>query len=107
MRNRLLSFDEMERVLGRPDREEVSTNRAQLQAAAALLRELLPRALTQRQLECVKLYYYQRMTMEAIGRELGVSKPTVCRHLQRARRRLERSLTTARMARDLLGRERH
>ena len=62
----------------------------------------LPRALTQRQLECVQLYYYQRMTMEAIGRELGISKPTVCRHLQRARRRLERSLTTAKLARDLL-----
>ena len=36
--------------------------------------------------------------MEAIGRELGISKPTVCRHLQRARRRLERSLTTAQLA---------
>ena len=104
MRTRIFSLDEMERYVGRPDREEVSTNQAQLQAAAAFLREILPRALTQRQLECVQLYYYQRMTMEAIGRELGISKPTVCRHLQRARRRLERSLTTAQLARDLLGR---
>lgn len=56
MRTRIFSLDEMERYVGRPDREEVSTNRAQLQAAAAFLREILPRALTQRQLECVKLY---------------------------------------------------
>ena len=54
MRTRIFSLDEMERYVGRPDREEVSTNRAQLQAAAAFLREILPRALTQRQLECVR-----------------------------------------------------
>ena len=104
MRTRIFSLDEMERYVGRPDREEVSTNRAQLQAADAFLREVLPRALTPRQVEGGQLYYYQRMTMEAIGRELGISKPTVCRHLQRARRRLERSLATAQVARDLLGR---
>ena len=43
MRTRIFSLDEMERYVGRPDREEVSTNRAQLQAAAAFLgRQLEP-----------------------------------------------------------------
>ena len=42
MRTRIFSLDEMERYVGRPDREEVSTNRAQLQAAAAFLREIPP-----------------------------------------------------------------
>ena len=33
--------------------------------------------------------------MEAIGRELGIGKPAVCRLLQRARRRLGKVLSYA------------
>ena len=95
MRHRLLSLDEMERYVGRPDREEISSNRPQLDRAAALLKTLIAKELTPRQRECVVRYYYQQETMEAIGRELGIGKPAVCRHLQRARRRLGKVLSYA------------
>ena len=95
MRHRLLSLDEMERYVGRPDREEVSSNRPQLDRAAALLKTLIAKELTPRQRECVVRYYYQQETMEAIGRELGIGKPAVCRLLQRARRRLGKVLSYA------------
>ena len=42
--------------------------------------------------ECVTLYYFQRLTMEEVGRQLGIGKATVCRHLQKSKKRLARVL---------------
>ena len=96
MRHRLLSLDEMERLCGPPPTGRRSPPiRPQLDRAAALLKTLIAKELTPRQRECVVRYYYQQETMEAIGQELGIGKPAVCRHLQRARRRLGKVLSYA------------
>ena len=92
MRHRLLSLDEMERYVGRPDREEVSSNRPQLDRAAALLKTLIAKELTPRQREYMMLYYGKNMSMEAIARQMGVNKSTVSRTLKRGRQRLYRCL---------------
>lgn len=46
--------------------------------------------LTARQLECVRLYYGEGETVSAIAARLGVTPPTVSKHLKKARRRLEK-----------------
>ena len=48
--------------------------------------------LTPLQREALIAYYFQEMTMEAIARERGVNKSTVCRTLHRAEEKLRRYL---------------
>ena len=105
MRTRTLSYDRMQAVLGREDRREQSTNSADLRAASAVLRTAMELELTGRQRECVRLYYYENRTMEQIGAVLGISKSTVCRHLQKAKRRLEKAVSYAGAARLALPRD--
>ncbi len=95
MRTRLVSYDKLEGLLGQRDGEEQSTNQNQLQAAKRVLRAALLRELTDRQRECVRCYYYEGLTQEQTARQLGISKPTVCRHLQKARKRLREILEYA------------
>lgn len=59
---------------------------------AALVRKAVEQELTPRQRECVELYFFRRMTMEEVGEALGIGKATVCRHLQKSKRRLGRAL---------------
>lgn len=93
MASKLLSWDQMENLLGRPDREEESTNRRDLQAAKAVLREAMGKELTDKQRECVRLYFFEGLNQEQTARTLGVGKSTVCRHLQRAKARLKRAVS--------------
>ena len=44
--------------------------------------------LTPRQRQMMLMYYDKKMTMEQIGRQLGVNRSAVCRTLARARKRL-------------------
>lgn len=90
-----LRFEDLEAFLGREDGEKAATNRRELQAAKALLRRAIPRELTGRQQECVRLYYFQGLTEEETARRMGISRPTVCRHLQKARRNLQGVMTYA------------
>ena len=48
--------------------------------------------LTQRQRQCLDLYYFQGLTQEETGRRLGVTAATVSRHIKRARERLQQVL---------------
>ncbi len=98
MATKLISYDKIENLLGHWDQEE-STNRGELKAAKAALRAALFQELTQRQRQCVQLYFYEKLTEEETGRRLGVSKSTVCRHLQKAKRRLGRAVSYAGAAR--------
>ncbi len=61
-------------------------------AQARLLRLAIEQELTPRQRECVELYFFRRLTMEETGRQLGIGKATVCRHLQKSKQRLGRAL---------------
>ena len=47
--------------------------------------------LTQRQLEVVKMYFWEGMTQEQIGEELGIKQKVVNLHLQRALSKLKNS----------------
>lgn len=51
--------------------------------------------LTQRQRECVELYFFHRLTMNEIAQQLEVEPSTVCRHLKKAKLRLKRAFAYA------------
>lgn len=63
------------------------------EAALRLLRLAVRQELTPRQRQCVDLYFFQGMTMEEAGKALGIGKATVCRHLQKSKKRLGRALS--------------
>ncbi len=56
------------------------------------LNQCIRRDLTPRQRQVMLLYYGEQLTMEEIGRRLGVGKSAVCRCLARARKRLTYAL---------------
>ena len=60
----------------------------QLKRVQRVIRE----ELTPLQREAIVSYYFQEMTMEAIARERGVNKSTVCRTLHRAEQKLRKYL---------------
>lgn len=63
---------------------------------AVLLRALsggIREGLTERQRQILLLYYYQGMTMEQIGKHLGLNKSTVSRHLSSAMGKLRKMLS--------------
>lgn len=68
---KLISYDKIEKLLGRNDFEEESTNRRDISAAKAVLRTAPKLELTERQRECVRLYFYENMTEEQTANELG------------------------------------
>ena len=65
-----------------------SSNQKQREAALRLLHTAMGRELTSRQRQCVELCVLRCMTQQQAGRLLGVNKATVCRHLQKSKRRL-------------------
>lgn len=95
METKLISYESLENLLGQRDRQEASTNRGVLRAAKAVLRRAIREELTPRQRQCVELYFFGELTEEQVGRELGVEKSTVCRHLQKAKRRLAQAVSYA------------
>ena len=48
--------------------------------------------LTPLQQECIRLYYYDGLTMEQVGQTLGVQKSSVSKALRRSRQRIEKVL---------------
>lgn len=90
---RPLSFDLMERYVGGNDfTEETRDNRAEREHLLRLLPTMITEELTQRQQDCVRLYYFEGMKMHQIAAELGVQTPAVSRQLKRARNRLQNVL---------------
>ena len=67
-------------------------NKDQINRLKRNLTHALRQDVTERQREYMILYYGNRMTMEAIARQYGVSKSTVSRTLKRGRQRLYRCL---------------
>lgn len=95
MATKLISFDRIEKMLGRRDFEEESTNGRGLKIAKAVIHAAIEEELTERQRECVLLYFYNGLTEEQAAHELGITKSTVCRHLQKAKSRLGRAVRYA------------
>lgn len=71
------------------------TNSAKIRSAVSLLSTVIACELTQRQKECVSLYYYSGLTMAEIASRLGINKSSVSRAISRARARIERSMKYA------------
>ena len=95
MRAKLISLDGWEEAIADLTTTQQSSNRAELLRVQKLLRLAIGQELTDRQKECVMLYFYENLTEEQIGKRLGVGKSTVCRHLQKAKARLYRALKYA------------
>lgn len=98
MKTKVISFDRVEGLLGQNDFDGQSTNLRSLSAAKIVLKSAIEFELTKRQRECIKLYFYSGLTEEQTAHELGITKSTVCRHLQKAKSRLSRAVQYAGIA---------
>lgn len=88
-----LSFDLLERYVGSGDfTEEVNDNRRERERILQMLPVMIAGELTQRQQDCLRLYYFEGMKMYQIAQALGIQTPAVSRHLKRARNRLQNVL---------------
>lgn len=71
---------------------EENSNTDTLNTLKRNLTMALRQEVTARQLECIRLYYAERLTMKEIGRRLGVDRSTVSRNLRRGEANLRRCL---------------
>ena len=65
-------------------------NRPQRERMKRLLIRAIKHELTDRQRECLTMYYLDGMKMKDIARSLGLSNSTVSRHISSASRKLRR-----------------
>ncbi len=64
-----------------PDDEYAEARRAKRQAVLEQIRQIIAKELTERQTECLQLYFYKGKTQEEIGSILGISRRVVSQHL--------------------------
>ena len=64
-----------------PDDEYTEARRAKRQAVLEQIRQIIVKELTERQTECLQLYFYKGKTQEEIGTILGISRRVVSQHL--------------------------
>ena len=97
MRRKMISFDRIERMLGREDPPPrclaEDTGDREYRRMLQVLARLTEAELTPRQRECVQLYYFRGLKMAEIASLLGIQKSTVSRHLKKARLRLQQMLS--------------
>lgn len=98
MRTKVLSYDKMRQFLGQIDGENFTSSSKELKAAIKVLSAAVDRELTLRQQECVRLYFYEGLSMPEIAKRLNIGKPVVWRHLQRAKKKLSSSMLYAALA---------
>ena len=72
--------------------EEISTNEQRLNIVREALPKVIENRLTERQKECVRLYYFENKNMEQTATALGIERSSVSRTLKRARQRIKTSL---------------
>lgn len=63
-----------------------STKRTQV------LRRILFGELTEKQRICIVLYFQNGLTLDAIGKELGIGKSTVSRHIKTGKTKIKKCL---------------
>lgn len=64
-----------------PDEEGTEARSAKREAVLVEIRRIIQNELTQRQAECIQLYFYHGKTQEEIGNILGISGRVVSQHL--------------------------
>ncbi|MBQ2971724.1 MAG: sigma-70 family RNA polymerase sigma factor [Ruminococcus sp.] len=69
--------------------QSAGTNKTDLMKMRQLLNIALKTELTDRQRECLEMYYYKNLKMVEIASLLSVSPSTVTRHIKAAQRKLK------------------
>ncbi len=95
MAGRRLSLDDFTESLAGLSRYQEELYGGADQERSRMLRTLktaLKQELTPRQLECVRLYYFERKKIVDVAEELGIDISTTSRHLKKARARVGRIL---------------
>ena len=64
-----------------PSDEYTKARQAKRQKVLKQIRQIITKELTDRQNDCVKLYFYEGKTQEEIGDILGISRRVVSQHL--------------------------
>ncbi|HBE15476.1 MAG TPA: hypothetical protein DCY72_04440 [Ruminococcaceae bacterium] len=67
-----------------------SSNRMERERMKTILTRAIRRELTDRQRDCITMYYLEGMKMKDIADALHLSRSTVTRHIQSATRKLRR-----------------
>ena len=70
--------------------QQGSSNRMERERMKAILTRAIRRELTDRQRDCITMYYLEGMKMKDIADALHLSRSTVTRHIQSATRKLRR-----------------
>ena len=94
MRVKMLSLDLAQDFIGNGGRPS-ATNQRELAQMRGYLELGLRTQLTARQQECVRLYYYEGLTLEQTGERMGICESAACKHIKKARERLRTFLETA------------
>lgn len=70
--------------------EESNTDK--IRKASEIVGKVVASELTDRQRECLSLYYYEGCTMPQIAQALGINKSSVSRAISRGKARIKRSM---------------
>ena len=90
MLERIYLDDDNERLISYYLSNHGSDNRPELARMRRIMSRAIRRELTDRQRECLTLYYLEGMKMKDIARELGLSNSTVSRHISTSLVKLRR-----------------
>ncbi len=90
MRNVVLFGDNLQKLSTSHVNASAETNKRELTVMKALLRNGIKNTLTDRQRECLLLYYFKEMNLNEIADHLGISPSTVSRHIKAARKNLSK-----------------
>ncbi len=90
MRHSFLSINELnENIVDFSTYENSDTNIHDIKRMKLILCKALKSELTDRQRQCVTMYYYDDMKMKEIATALSLSPSTVTRHIKAAQRKLK------------------
>lgn len=68
------------------------TNTEKLQKLCKICAKIIENELTDKQRECVKMYFYDNLNTVEIASILNINNSTVCRNIQRGKKRIEKIL---------------
>ena len=90
MRHNLLGLNDRNRdIIAYNNFSSYGTNNSDIKRMKQILSKAVSSELTDRQRECVMLYYYANKTMNEVASILSLSKSTVSRHIKAAKLKLK------------------
>lgn len=72
--------------------EDENTNENSLLLIKHVLPRVIEEKLSDRQKECIRLYYFEQLKMNEVANLMGIDRTTVSRTLKRGRNRIKMSL---------------